>query len=495
MNQSKRILDSVHGYIEVPKLFVDKIIDTIYFQRLRRIEQTSTRALFPSARHDRFIHSLGVYHIGKKIIDSLRKRGFMEKKAPLYDYDQGINSYLIACLLHDIAHSPFSHTFEDFFKQNSEGLDDPLIKLINNDIFTSNYKKYSSRAASHEKMSAYLAYHIFKPKFEGPDDVYGNMTGYADWELIVRMICGIYYSHGDKAQIYNCLIDLIHGDVIDADGLDYVCRDAWAAGYQTSNVDVDRLIDAIEIHQDNDGNWQLAFTSKALNEIEAVLSVKNFQQYHVINHHTVTYEQHLLVEAVKAAAKHHFPPEDGKPESIAQLCNYKSFFSNVTSKTTGFSIIHPMDDDFISLMKSHMEEHYVKEWFERNYRLVPVWKSRADFYEIFPDLRGVALTSRNWIFSGRCKSFLKEHFGLNDDDVWILKASPKYKGSFAKKVYIRVNGNIVKYVDLFPGDKNSFQPSKSEFYYIFVKRGTDLKEVRKQLKNEVELYIEKIVKE
>ena len=61
---SKIIKDSVHGYIEVDDEFV-KIINTAEFQRLKNIEQGSYRVLYPSARHDRFIHSLGVYHLAK----------------------------------------------------------------------------------------------------------------------------------------------------------------------------------------------------------------------------------------------------------------------------------------------------------------------------------------------------------------------------------------------------------------------------------------------
>ena len=53
----KRVLDSVHGYIYIEEDYIRHVVDTEYFQRLRRIEQTSTRSIFPSARHDRFIHS------------------------------------------------------------------------------------------------------------------------------------------------------------------------------------------------------------------------------------------------------------------------------------------------------------------------------------------------------------------------------------------------------------------------------------------------------
>ena len=70
----KRILDSVHGYINVDKDYCEHIIDTEHFQLLRRIEQTSTRAIFPSARHDRFIHSLGLFHLGCQIINCINEQ-------------------------------------------------------------------------------------------------------------------------------------------------------------------------------------------------------------------------------------------------------------------------------------------------------------------------------------------------------------------------------------------------------------------------------------
>ncbi len=60
--------DPVHGYIEVPKDYCRRFIDTPIFQRLRSIEQTSMRPLFPGARHDRFVHSLGVYHPSSTVL-------------------------------------------------------------------------------------------------------------------------------------------------------------------------------------------------------------------------------------------------------------------------------------------------------------------------------------------------------------------------------------------------------------------------------------------
>ena len=68
----KSILDSVHGSIIVDTQYIKTIVDTPAFQRLRRIEQTAIRSIYPSARHDRFIHSLGVYHIGSLMVNHLK---------------------------------------------------------------------------------------------------------------------------------------------------------------------------------------------------------------------------------------------------------------------------------------------------------------------------------------------------------------------------------------------------------------------------------------
>ena len=71
----KTIKDAVHGYIEIENLFIS-VINSPEFQRLKFVEQGSFRVLYPAARHDRFIHSLGVYHLArlfsKNLIDNIR---------------------------------------------------------------------------------------------------------------------------------------------------------------------------------------------------------------------------------------------------------------------------------------------------------------------------------------------------------------------------------------------------------------------------------------
>lgn len=131
------IKDAVHGYINVPKPIAKMIIDTDVFQRLKNIEQTGMQVLYPSATHNRFMHSLGVYHLSKKAFHHFKAN--VQTDAPAV-YESLANRYVagdisrtggkvpitgaesvwrrwellfqLASLLHDCGHSPFSHTLE-----------------------------------------------------------------------------------------------------------------------------------------------------------------------------------------------------------------------------------------------------------------------------------------------------------------------------------------------------------------------------------------------
>lgn len=127
INNTKTFKDSVHGYINVPKCFVESLMDNEYFQRLRNIEQTGMRVLYPNAKHDRFSHSLGVFHLGQRAVDDLLDNF---SKDPYWNIESDAQSiifwaknkvlFLIACLLHDIGHAPFSHALENEVLHNSK---------------------------------------------------------------------------------------------------------------------------------------------------------------------------------------------------------------------------------------------------------------------------------------------------------------------------------------------------------------------------------------
>ena len=111
----KKIKDPIYGYVSVDINYMKNIIDTPVFQRLRRVMQTSYSPLYSSALHNRFVHSLGVYHLGTIVSESLRE-SLEEMSIESSQIDKLIHVYLLACLLHDVGHAPFSHTGELFYK-------------------------------------------------------------------------------------------------------------------------------------------------------------------------------------------------------------------------------------------------------------------------------------------------------------------------------------------------------------------------------------------
>lgn len=483
----KRILDSVHGYIKIRSFIFEHIIDTPNFQRLRRIEQTSARALFPSARHDRFIHSLGVFHLGEKILSAIERT---RDAKTFQDKSRIFTSYSTACLLHDVGHSPFSHTFEKYFDNERHCLIEMLKVEIGNQEFSEDADQSLSEAAPHEIMSAYISMKVYKECF---------VRIGADPELVCRMIIGCKYREREEhCSLENAFIDLIHGDIIDADGLDYVCRDTWASGYSTARVDINRLIESIIIKKDEKNRYTVCFSPKCLNEIEAVLSVKTFQQTNVITHHTIVYEQHLLVKAMESAALYHFnleytEDENERDKALSMLCDVNAMLEIQILPKFNTPFYMPMDDDFVALMKYIPDDRYVKQWMSRRYNLRPLWKSKAEFFEMFGLLIGKKYSKRCWLFSDSCKQFISEQMGIPLLDIWILDAQDKYKGNKASKIKLFVNNKILSYDKLFSNDKNSYNPDIQPFYHIYVPKslpvGVSHQMIIELLKNEVCKYI------
>src|SRR5699024_2522830 len=112
--ETKVFKDPVHSYIHVDDKVIWDLIDTIEFQRLRRIKQLGiTYITFHGAEHSRFSHSLGVYEIVRRMIDDI-----------FYQTMEWTPSDRLLCLcaalLHDIGHGPFSHSFEKVFNLDHE---------------------------------------------------------------------------------------------------------------------------------------------------------------------------------------------------------------------------------------------------------------------------------------------------------------------------------------------------------------------------------------
>ena len=288
IENTKSFMDSVHGYINIPTCFVDNLIDNTYFQRLRNISQTGMRVLYPDGKHDRFCHSLGVYYIGNKAVDCLLNNFHKDVFWNVYSNHSNVifwakNKilFLIACLLHDIGHAPFSHSVENIVVTNSSGFNsfrNTVADLINagekNAPESENYIKPSDVSCSaHEMVSARLVIEKFYdniskvfdeliadeyPKTEANDILFAEYYEYnpiidkndisSDICFIARMITGLKYkSHIPEYQIKNCFIELLNGNDFDVDKLDYIIRDTMMSGISNVSIDVERLLNSLSI--------------------------------------------------------------------------------------------------------------------------------------------------------------------------------------------------------------------------------------------------------
>lgn len=484
----KRILDTVHGYITVTDELIRNIVDTKYFQRLRRIEQTSIRAVYPSARHDRFIHSLGVYHIGCMIARQLYADG---KKTDLWGEREDsmntiVNSYQVACLLHDIAHAPFSHTFEKYYGRKVD-LAEKLCGEINNRNFTLDHEdiKKDDRPNYHEYMSAYLAHKEYKKAFEEMN---------VDGELIARMITGVFYNkEKDTHQIHNCFISLLHGNIIDADRLDYACRDVWASGYCTSSIDLRRLVSALHIKKKDD-DFVVCFDCNSINEIEGVINVKDFQVKYVLNHHIVSYEQWLLTKAAEHMSDNFFTLDDEAKRKELSTLSYvvseAALLSKVEVPNKGVSIMNLSDDDLIFLIKQDENNTFYEEWATRQYKYYPLWKSRDEFYHFYKEVNRQQ-DLRNDNFEKIIKKVLKEH-GISETEVRVTKATFKPRVKL-ESLYLVVANDIVRYTEIHTDAMGANK--EVTFYYVFIAKGErSYEEVRERAKECVHL-LEKTMNE
>lgn len=105
-NKRKIINDPVYGFISIPDDLIYDIIEHPWFQRLRNIKQLGlTSFVYPGANHSRFQHCLGAMHLMDTALKTLISKDVKISR-------QEEEATLIAILLHDIGHGPFSHALE-----------------------------------------------------------------------------------------------------------------------------------------------------------------------------------------------------------------------------------------------------------------------------------------------------------------------------------------------------------------------------------------------
>ena len=239
-NKRKIINDPVYGFISIPGDFVFDLIEHPWFQRLRNIKQLGlTSFVYPGATHSRFQHGLGALHLMNMAIATLRSKGVVI--SPTEE-----EATLIAILLHDAGHGPFSHALEN-----------SIISGI-----------------THEDLSLLLMRKL-NEKYAGKLD------------LAIEIFTGTYYR--------KFLHELISGQM-DMDRLDYLRRDSFFTGVIEGSVGSDRIIRMLNVEDDS-----LVVDEKGIYSLEKFLIARRLMYWQVYMHKTVLSSESLLVNILKRA--------------------------------------------------------------------------------------------------------------------------------------------------------------------------------------------------
>lgn len=376
----KLIKDIVHGYISLDEDLID-VINSAEFQRLKSVRQTSYNSLYPSSLHDRFTHSLGVYKLGKIAFEHLKENvsnDYSDKNIPEEFWKQAQKIFLLACLLHDIGHSPFSHTGEYFYlnkrsKSSSVYLYDELSRVVNKTDFAVQFKESiqnKSVAKPHEIMSSIIG--IKKWLADKTED---------QKELFARMIIGLQYKNSSDIQIgiYNALICLLNSSVIDIDKLDYLIRDKLMTGFEGVSIDVERLLASVcLVNQKVLGKekYHLGYYKNAISVIENAVIAHDSEKKWIQAHAVVAYDSFLVQQCIKAINSYYCK---GTNSSI--FCEEALGYEGISIQNNTIRLLSDADIMFLAkqIPRDEPQREYVDEYFNRSIRKKAVWKSESEF--------------------------------------------------------------------------------------------------------------------
>lgn len=301
-NKLKLFNDPIYGFITIPNALIFDLIEYKYFQRLRRISQMGLSYLvYPGAHHTRFHHALGSMHLMQKAIQVLRFKGVVISQ------DEE-NALLIAILLHDVGHGPFSHAMEHSI---IEGVTHEEVSVKIMDVLN---KEFDNKLS--------LAIQIFK---------------------------------GDYHR--NFMFQLISGQ-LDMDRADYLKRDSFYTGVAEGNINSERLITMLNVVND-----ELVIEEKGIYSIEKFLTARRLMYWQVYLHKTGLVAEQLLIRALKRA-KELINRGVNLPASQALSFFLKNKITKSTLNFEALEIFLELDDfDVISALK---EWQYSKDFVLSN---------------------------------------------------------------------------------------------------------------------------------
>ena len=197
--ETKVLRDPIHGYIHIDYEVIWQLLNTSWFQRLRRIRQLGgAYMVYHCAEHSRFGHSLGTYEVVRRMVAEVPdlKEALTEKEKI---------TVMAAALLHDVGHGPYSHAFE------------------------------SISHISHEEVTCRV--------ITGDKEIRTILNGAA--KGLAKDVADVI-----RHKSENKLLPQLISSQLDADRMDYLLRDAYFTGTAYGEYDLDRILRTLRVDHD-----------------------------------------------------------------------------------------------------------------------------------------------------------------------------------------------------------------------------------------------------
>ncbi|MGH2479105.1 MAG: HD domain-containing protein [Ktedonobacteraceae bacterium] len=239
-----------------------KLIGSKPFLRLQQVKQLGfVYRVWPGATHTRYEHSLGTYYLALRALRSLLQRG-SEGGLDGIAADS-IRTLLLATLLHDIGHYPFSHTIEEL----------------------------GGSVILHERVGRAI---IEKSEIATLIE--------RDFQLSPERVADLIDPPRHKTlprddELLHCLLS----GALDVDKLDYLPRDARACNVPYGGVDMARLQGALRVHANVHGQRRIVVTHKGISPLHSLLHARQEMFDNIYWHHTSRALQMMLLRAVQEA--------------------------------------------------------------------------------------------------------------------------------------------------------------------------------------------------
>lgn len=266
-NEQKVMRDPVHEYIHIDYQVIWDVINAKEFQRLRRIHQMGTSyQVYHTAEHTRFSHSLGVYEIVRRMTHEVEG---------LKDYLSEAEkvTVMLAGLLHDLGHGPFSHFFEQVTHESHEQM---TVRILMEDSDIHRILE-STQARLSETIASILTHTHPKP-----------------------------------------VLSQLISSQMDADRMDYLLRDATFTGTSYGHFDLERILRTLRVVND-----RLAIKVSGIHTVEDYIMARYHMYWQVYFHPTSR-----AVEAVLLAFFTRFIDLRAKDPSIVSRYPMFSFLGN-----------------------------------------------------------------------------------------------------------------------------------------------------------------------